>query len=1253
MIQNGTPPLNFEPHEWAMIVLLKNVRDKFLKEKLDNWKQRVEKDDNLRRNVAIAFLNLQHMLHYDKKAAEALEGYAPILEHVRKAPNDINQEIKDTITSLLDIEKGQGHLLFNSYCYTAVEAFGEMSLTPIVPGHALGDSYSCVLEYFYDNKLPFRINPQYISAYTSLILPCNGGITPQFFDQVYRNEGDITNETLHIPYFLGDLRILFKLEDFLQGHFSMIASILHSDSLNKPLGVYVLTSVIPDAFKEDERKEIVSIAQDIAHLQILSSIESKSFRSPDWIRILPIESKLRHSLDKRQIDTFIKKGIEEFFLKSRDMLFAAKVQFQISSGSAQELTTFGSDNISSVVLNFDSIYRLLKSIFPSGPWLDRGLVCDDEVPYNPINIDKLTMLCKSLIGIVDKNVAPISLEKDKFVFIRELFSSLLPELWKIKDEPTKFYNALVNCLQVMNMHGGYKLLFIKDPDKQIEYEHLKSFRTLVEKSLKPPQMPDGDNRDFADLKKEWIRNQNENLDPSKSVSSSSSKDETASKQLMTELNSIFKDTSIRAIMILKERQTYIPDRADLLLCQDDFRSFYLSYPCFWFFERINHIFSDEILDVESFSDDNLKHGLSFGFHQMTEEIEEHPKVEIYFGEKYGESERKKIIRSLIFLGMPISKWEENPECTDGYKIVVQDQPFKAYVDQNMEGAKSNINHELIMAYRCYVTQLLLNAKKMKSLQQIRERSGWQIESITLHNEKECILHEITLNGGTVLHIKWVPERNFQLEFCCIKDEIVMNAWKINLDNIDFEEDSKILPRSNGSKGDREYHGSQIKYCFDPVVPKVGLTNFRDGISHQDILDRQNEDAKEHIYKIAREIRDLIDTIEHQKAQQAVETEKKSQHAWAHSMGNDLNLIQSIADKSIHYLANAKVHGEVSSECCTDYNEVLVSLLKLYVVSRRAFNNNQALFRKDSESAIFSGNDRKYSLEDIYYYSLLMTVYNILSNRDMERYKVTLKRIVNIDSMEEAELARNIEDTEKKLENAQRAFEEFEEYYDELEIVRLQNELKLFTNKQKDFQTINENVYEPFIKDNLRIVEGLLFEPYVKELSDRVYISDLLEKRGLIDILSEEQKIKLIELLSNDQDYATFKIRWFDEFDVNIDKDLWSDSDDASSCVGRLFQEIMTNVFKYTSATMEGRRVFSLKVTDNAEFREIISENSCQKSMQTDNLDGHYGRFLIEQLITLLLATSKNKVHEVQKIEHGHVEGNIYRIHYRCFKNNFK
>jgi signal transduction histidine kinase len=770
----------FSPHDWAVVEFLERVSHRLIRKKVQHWRDQCAHapDEVLRHNLTQAFRYIA-LVRDDQFLRTNEREFREKLRQAERLPS-----------AALQRALGQyGHLLFNSYQYAIVRAFGASSLVPMIPGYGFdrhGVPHAMIQAFFSRQGLPYYLNPDFLATYESQLLPCSAGLTP--YHVTLFELGHVQRVT-GVPNFLGDLSILHKREDFVQGHLSALVAVLGPDEAHdvlkpKALGAYVLTCVVPDAFSEVDLWRLNQIVDGVLKLGMLPALQ----RQQQWVASRGTRASvfLPASLASPGHD-LAEAGRElEQHLKRR-------VPSELETGLLALAANFGSgeETITSAAVNLDGIYRLLKALFPTGPWLAPSLVCESGAEYVnaaesqiPLNTARLRLLCSKLVSVFESGGTDSGASAAlfaEFPLFRNLIEAIFPEL--IQEPGFVEPSSLIRVWHSDAMSPEYALLTIgrigPDGDAPHLSERLSNIARLASVAARLASMPEGENRIFADVERSWIRDYSTNptthgkvdlddviaqaeqfLRASTFLKANRSSELVKSVRdaMLAEIHAVLaRPDGVRALLLVKKRTLFIPDSDGW--ADEEFSRRYLAYASFWLFERLSQIFGTHFLDEGAFDDPAIPRIGPFIRRQ-----EEYPHVEVATSTNPYQSEL--VATLLSFLGVPVSKWEEGNGA--GLRILVGNTWFT----------------DIAPAYRHYLNLLMRSAPSVGSISRLffQELLSVQLEAMPAINGavSRDVRHDLIINRPGAeperRSVLWRAHPTVEVELGCLSHEGIFEGW---------------------------------------------------------------------------------------------------------------------------------------------------------------------------------------------------------------------------------------------------------------------------------------------------------------------------------------------------------------------------------------------------------------------------------------------------------------------------------------------
>jgi len=572
--------------DWSAIYLFSRVKDKLIDQIIQRWVKSIENNNSeiLRWNIIAGFCNLYEMFNSKIVFENDEKLYIDNLLHEELRNTEVfDKNLTNSNNKIIELLNKKGHLLFNFYLYKIIDAFGEKNLNPIILGFdhikESNDLYNTIYSNLNSSKIPFRVfsYDKYLETYKDQLLPINGGLTPFYTLQNFMSEEAL--KPYNVDNFLLHLSILHKREDYIQGHFSALIKTIENhkefESLDKtyPIFTSVLTSILPDAFNEDDVKLFEKTVSEIENLGSfseftkLSSIQSFLIKNQTIRSDKQLNNLNNDNLNNDYINIF-KKDFNNNLIYTYNEVSEIKKTLNKNSKSIHLLTSFA--------LNINSIENIVNKLFPSGPWFDTNIFYENESnDYNKL-IKYLTLLERLF-----KSKETINL--NDFAPANKFFNIIFPEI--------KSYSKIFSYRKneyFYNQNQRFELIFFfkKECDRnknwKKEIEHIKSIfkRAIKEES----SALEGKNPKLLNILQHWISYNYDN--------------EEVIEFKYEPLNLVIsKDflKSIRAIFILKNSSIYIPINVN----RED--SYFNNYQEFWTFQKTLAKIFNSSTKLEEFS----------------------------------------------------------------------------------------------------------------------------------------------------------------------------------------------------------------------------------------------------------------------------------------------------------------------------------------------------------------------------------------------------------------------------------------------------------------------------------------------------------------------------------------------------------------------------------------------------------------------------------------------------------------------------
>lgn len=578
----------FTPQEWAVLHFLEKIRARVLKPLIERWQTRLgqeDGDDTFWRNIAAGFL-----FPIEPLRTQIGDAAAQLLSALESRQEDRHQPRAVVARTL----ERHGHLLFNAYHYVLVRAFDDYHLVPLIlgfrphdPSH-LEESQRLVQR----QKLSFHINARYVDTYEQL-LPCTAGITPY---GLRLHVAGLEERVRYSPNFLGDLAILYKREDFLQGHLAAIACFLRdraSNDLEDALGAFVLTSTIPDAFDSETVRALTDVVDEDLKFGILRGLHSPP------------------SLYERGIVTRIgaasSRGVP--ILETLASSMAAPLRRLLIAGVAKSVVIARAnielgpgERAVATAMNMESLLQIAKSAFPSAPLLTHRWVGynHDSPAFRSVDFARLSTAasdakqCFVARGIEDWDVDSIgALLNSDSEALHALVGALCPEATSFKEASSDWsvYRRRLDEASSLVIVGK------RLPDDDVTRPLLAVCRAAI--AL--PELPEGENGIFASAQRLCVQqavSPNEKIESWFAVRDGADhrrdRDQTRDDlvvRLVRQVCHLLTDDSFRAVIVVREGSLFLPDIPES--CPPILQEALSSSAVYWMLERIAQICAND------------------------------------------------------------------------------------------------------------------------------------------------------------------------------------------------------------------------------------------------------------------------------------------------------------------------------------------------------------------------------------------------------------------------------------------------------------------------------------------------------------------------------------------------------------------------------------------------------------------------------------------------------------------------------------
>jgi signal transduction histidine kinase len=632
---------DFSHVERMFLPVLADVRDRLVRPIIRDWSDRIGEagDTETAHQVAAALLF-------------PVDPLRPAVENERSRLLSALQRgvwsLQDRAL-LKDLLSDHGHLLFNSYCYTTVAAFGDYHLVPLLLGYRPDDAEASrrAARHIAIQELPFHLNAAYISTYEQL-LSCSAGITPFGLRLFAAGKGTPTE---NIPNFLGDLAILYKREDYVQGHLAALVGFLgpRSDDaipLSACAGAFVVTSIVPGAFDAEHENILSQILQRAWAVGFVRSESQPTSIYARGVAVMVTSPSGPHPLE------------QEFKVFMRDSL-SHQVRRSLLVGRI-EVSAAGEQSAVATAVNLEAVERFFRAQFPTGPHYTRlSPVGDVQDVLHVVDPAALTMTASLLQAEVGDSAAT-----DEWRLTALSGSSFLEALRCLVPETLEDPRASLRAIR-LNEHA--RLLIVKAPSDTVPNERaIDALRAACIEATAAARLPDGENTVFAAASDLW------HLPPSKRAESARHTSQTAG-DIAARLVDLFRNGNVRAVFVVGDSTLF---RTDATTLPPAFAQAYLAYPSYWMFERLNRLLTADLPPLEAFHRAGV----------VVPELIPNDRLPVRTPRKYisaDDASDPEAATLLTFLGLPTTRVHEGSHFTWG------SPSYRTYLRQTLHDAQSN------------------------------------------------------------------------------------------------------------------------------------------------------------------------------------------------------------------------------------------------------------------------------------------------------------------------------------------------------------------------------------------------------------------------------------------------------------------------------------------------------------------------------------------------------------------------------------
>ncbi len=1149
---------------WSVISFLEMISKSYIKPKIESIKKEIEAKPKLREYYFSAFQNINCILNQTNEQFSWT---------ISKIQNSLETNKTKNFMQLID---DYGHYLFNSYYY--VFSDDNEYLTPIVPGlENLNISFTdfetefkFILQDIFDKKLPWRIYGKddqdlysNVLTYARQILPLKGGITPHYIKKIISGEYDYVK--LLRPYlvnnFLGSLSILHKREDYNAGNVSAI--------------IYPLIRVGDDFTTVNEN----NIRENLIGAFVLTSIIPNVFTddvdqletilncdSVDKELLLGLKPHIKYSA--KNIKTAVYDEKNRFPINKEKVRKAASriVEAEYCKNSllfsltvsCKESIKIPDEKFRSVTIHFENLRREFESIFPTSPNLNPKYVSSHN-NQNNINYELFNNHCKVINNVFSSSS---NLINEKYALsILKAFKVILPEVSNNLSQIKSYYSEI-------NLNEKYKISIFSDNSisTSILEELRKNFNSICERE--EFELPDGENPQLIMIKDMWIRD----YAIIKSGNYSKEKD-------FFNIFNLLANFKFRSIFLLKKEEVFLP-RPDSI--PKEFHDLIYTFAGFWLLQNICKIFTTpDFIKLKRFEggESHLDYISYFGYDSTyIQSIVNSIKELSQNSEINNESLlAKSVVRALNFYGIGLGnflKAIENVKKTDNKYLVTK-----------------NENTVFSSFYREYLREELGNTSESESFLRIFNGKILGL-SIDYKNDSDqsSYLRDYKRGVNIVLNIRPHKGTNIIISFEAIesyqnmlllfeKDTIIDAQNKIQF-NVEL---TPCLFANNFSDC-----AKQILCYYNYISVGNELSPFPNSDELKDLVNGKifhttKQSSLSNLELLCELTKDLA-FEEEKKNEDLLKKERELKKAWAHTIGNNLRYLSGLSNwsnKQLNYLINS--NSEISSN--PSILKISKWIDKLERESNLLYDSNEALYRFEREDIIYDKDiGGQYSLEspcvNAFFRVFLSYIYKIEDGKP--EFKDYLIPYCGFDLNEFTDRKHYVIG--------------LEDLYGNLEIAKLEN--------PEEKATI-----EKFLMEQSKL--DFTFTKLINSCSDK--IESLFEK---------EDKLTLEHLVNFLIDPIIDNISLFESVEIKIDPSFRTNNYVAWSVIGFMFQEIWSNVIKYSGKDDFGKRSFKLIIDSNERENSFYLENTTNNVDETFSSKRTSGQYAIKMYIPSLLGAKK-------------------------------
>ncbi|MFC1572888.1 methyltransferase, partial [Candidatus Eisenbacteria bacterium] len=421
-------------------------------------------------------------------------------------------------------------------------------------------------------------------------------------------------------------------------------------------------------------------------------------------------------------------------------------------------------------VNLEGVGSLLKSLFPSGPWLSPALVRPPSVAASPPYVDpvRLRKMCARIAVLLDKKKCADQGGR--------VFKELRHELGIIKCladtlVPTGVTQPRFEIMDVPSDEGRpLKVLILADGEPGTRPLVSEELVTALKEAMSGRQLPGARNRTFDIAQAHWdeqhlyAKEQSEVRDPD-------SKERSNARILVSEVKHLLEDRDVRGVAFAYPLTVYCPTMSFADLTHGERP--YLSYSNFWMMEQANRLLSLETLDMDGIL--QLPHQARMYWAGSTVCSTSAPCLrDVHLSSN--DRNNQFVVTALAYLGVPVRSWIE--PSTRGRRPSQEGVRMDTLIvpEDEVECRK-----RVAEAYRWYIRETLAQGHKANSISLAfgSDTSATQIVRVDVARMPASgnLMHRLEFERpARILQVEWERLLSYGISF------VALNAKKVREDN---------------------------------------------------------------------------------------------------------------------------------------------------------------------------------------------------------------------------------------------------------------------------------------------------------------------------------------------------------------------------------------------------------------------------------------------------------------------------------------